>query len=79
MPHVSGLINWVPTISSPASFFLVEEFIGITTRVELAVRVTLTRVRTGSGSQVWSFHRSFQHLGDGRSYRPSQGLLGWST
>lgn len=57
MPHVSGLINWVPTISSPASFFLVEEFIGITTRVELAVRVTLTRVRIGSGSQVWSFHR----------------------
>lgn len=41
VPHVSGLINWVPTISSPASFFLVEEFIGITTRVELAVRVTL--------------------------------------
>lgn len=56
MPHVSGLINWVPTISSPASFFLVEEFVGIATRVELGVRVTLTTVRNGSGSQVWWFH-----------------------
>lgn len=56
MPHVSGLINWVPTISSPASFFLVEEFVGIATRVELGVRVTLTTVRNGSGSQVWWFY-----------------------
>lgn len=39
MPHVSGLINWVPTISSPASFFLVEEFVSIATRVELGMRI----------------------------------------